>query len=649
MSNRCDLGHPWTGTANSRRDPSQRSSNLSGTGTTDGGTRATERVFDRPPPALSALPVPAPIRMRSAEPPAAQVRARVLGGPAGPLLCGLLALAACLWRVDGPVLWRDEIATWTVSRRDLPELVAVLGNVDASTGAYYVVMHGWTAVFGDSATAMRMPAVLAMAGAAACVAAHGRREFGPRAGLAAGIVFASLPSVSRYGQEARGYGFVCLTAATAVLLLARALERPGLRRWAAYAVSVAFLGLWHLVALAAVAGHVGYLLLRRREAWRGFAVAVVAGLAPLAPLFALAATQRVRQIEWIPRPELDSLQSLLPRLAASGPVAVGLAVLAIGAWTARPARGPVLPTAIFEPAFPRPRAKPGASPTARPGSRPVLAAVTATAVAPVAVVWAASLVGDTSFFLPRYLLFTLPAWAVLAGAGLGLLAQRLTPAVAAAVLVALVAAGVPDHRALRASGAHEQRDHPEPSDISWVDYAGVADIVRAGQRPGDGIVYSSIDQRLWHVDAGVEYYLRGDPVPRDVLAGRTGEDRDDLWTHDCLDPAACLDAVGAERIWLVAVVLRGAPADPYAAMPRDKALALRDRYHVVRSVAVAGAYVSLLERGATPSGGTADACAEGGQSPYRRWVFGDESRCAAGTGRAARTEPTGGGPGGRHG
>ncbi|UGQ13149.1 hypothetical protein LO772_05900 [Yinghuangia sp. ASG 101] len=162
---------------------------------------------------------------------------------------------------------------------------------------------------------------------------------------------------------------------------------------------------------------------------------------------------------------------------------------------------------------------------------------------------------------------------------------------------------------------------------SWIDYAGIAGIVRAGRRPGDGIVYSAVDQRLWHVDAGVEYYLRGEPRPRDILAGRTAEDRDDLWTYDCSAPAACLDAADADRVRLVAVVPRGTPVDPFTALLPSTAEELRARYHVVRGTAVAGAYVSLLERGPTPPG---TACGGNGRTPERRWAPRGEDRCAAG-------------------
>ena len=67
-----------------------------------------------------------------------------------------------------------------------------------------LLLHVWMAAFGDSADAMRAPSVLAMAGAAACVALIGRRLAGNRAGLLAGLVFALVPSVTRFAAACLG-------------------------------------------------------------------------------------------------------------------------------------------------------------------------------------------------------------------------------------------------------------------------------------------------------------------------------------------------------------------------------------------------------------------------------------------------------------
>ena len=62
-----------------------------------------------------------------------------------------------------------------------------------------------------------------MAVAAGFLAALGRRLVSTRAGLAAGLVFAVLPSVTWYAQNARSYALVTALATIASYLLVRAM------------------------------------------------------------------------------------------------------------------------------------------------------------------------------------------------------------------------------------------------------------------------------------------------------------------------------------------------------------------------------------------------------------------------------------------
>jgi hypothetical protein len=66
----------------------------------------------------------------------------------------------------------------------------------------------------------------------------------------------------------------------------------------------------------------------------------------------------------------------------------------------------------------------------------------------VAAVWLASQ-GTYSYFFPRYLLFTVGAWAVLAGIGLSRLDGRI--AAAAVLIVAILGAG--DQQVIRETGS----------------------------------------------------------------------------------------------------------------------------------------------------------------------------------------------------
>ncbi|MFF6782105.1 hypothetical protein [Streptomyces sp. NPDC012510] len=199
-------------------------------------------------------------------------------------------------------LWRDEAATWQVARRSTAEICRMLGNVDVVHGGYYLFMHAVFECFGPSTTALRLPSVLAMGVAAACVAVIGHRLAGMRTGLAGGMAFGLLPAVQFHLQEGRPYALVAAGAAISTLLLVTGLRRPvRTPHWAAYGATVLVIGLLNWLSLLILPAHLVTLLLAR--AGRGvrtrWAVAAAAATVCVLPLILFSRGQSA-QVSWIP-------------------------------------------------------------------------------------------------------------------------------------------------------------------------------------------------------------------------------------------------------------------------------------------------------------------------------------------------------------
>jgi len=493
----------------------------------------------------------------------------------------VVAAALGVYDIGVPQPWRDEFASWSAASRSLPQLWAMLHNIDAVLGVYYFGLHLWMAVFGDSATAMRLPSVLAMAAAAGVVALIGRRLAGGTAGLTSGLTFAVIPSVSRYAQEARPYAFAMLFAALATLMFLRALERPHWSRWAIYAVVLACAGVANLITVCVAAAHLLILLwdfVQRTVRvggdgtpetgralpggrldpqgspllllWR-FLVSVVVSAIIISPLVRAGHSQQGWQIGSQASPHVAQLigvnGGLWQELFASTPVAVVVMLLAVGGLLAAPdARRRVM--AGYALAF---------------------------AVAPVVAVWIISR-GPTSYWTFRYMLFSIVGWAVgaglcvafiaerLSGLGLSRLRDRVSPRFAlAAVLVIVVGLiGLHDQLAIRQNEAHNLWAYPEmPSNGEPVDYQAAAAVIAANERPGDRIAYQTSDLNHYQVDTSVAYYL-GDKVPPPVFQAYSQVEDNSLQPQECKDVAACI--TGTPRIWVV-FVDHLAP-DPFSAL-----------------------------------------------------------------------------------
>src|ERR1035438_5514249 len=220
--------------------------------------------------------------------------------------------------IAAAVMWRDELATWQAASRSLAQQWHMVHNVDAVLGVYYLGMHFWMALLGDSPAAMRAPSLIAMTGTAGLVALIGRRLGRPAAGLAGGMVFAVIPSVSRFAEEARPYAVVMFFSALATLLLLRALERPRWPRWVLYALAVAATGASNVLALCLLTGHALCAAMRcwrpgqdpagrRLEVALGFGLAALAGVTLDLPVIIAGHRQTAEQIGGLARPALSQL------------------------------------------------------------------------------------------------------------------------------------------------------------------------------------------------------------------------------------------------------------------------------------------------------------------------------------------------------
>ncbi|MGV9266233.1 glycosyltransferase family 39 protein [Kitasatospora sp. NPDC003701] len=479
------------------------------------------------------------------------------------------------YRLGTPELWRDEVATWTVATRPLGDLLGLLGHIDASNGAYYLLMHGWTSMFGDSAIALRLPSVLAMAGAAAFVALTAQRLFGGRvAAIGGGLLFTVVPLISRYAQEARSYALVTCAVAAATWFLLRALERPALRRWAPYCAAMAVAGVGHLISFATLAGQLAVVLLHlwrtrgaveRRLFWQ-YPLAVLVAALPVLPVVLLGSRQSGRQLGWIGTPTLYQLRHFGEPLFGSAPVFHTFVLLGLLALVL-------------------------------PGRRQASLQLLLLAVLPVVGVWLVSH-GSTSYFVERYLLFTVPAWAALAGGGVQAVYTTVAAAArrsrtprqvrAAGALLALGLVAVPALVALpkqssvRYAGSHSFSREP---------YRAAADLITAGYRPGDGLATPLGDQSWAMVEQGVSYYLPEDVRPFPVFVERSALAAQDLFPTACPQPAACLGQ--GQRTWLLVL---GDTTEPLSAVPPEQAQALRARYGPPdRVMPLGGVTLALLD------------------------------------------------------
>jgi mannosyltransferase len=250
----------------------------------------------------------------------------------------VVTLAITLFDLSGSSYWRDETATVAATTLSFPRMVLMLGHVDAVHGLFYSVEWCVARLFGTSEDALRWPSAVAMACAALGITVIGRRLMSVSAGVLAGLVFAALPMVSWIGQNARSDAMVVAAAVLASYLLLVVIEHPGRWQLVAYALAIALMGYLNLVSLLLVPAHavtVGLFVLadsrekgqvRTRQLFGRWALAAIAGIIATTPVVVFGWRER-SQIGWISAPGWSSVQPLLFALTTGS--AFSVAVISI--------------------------------------------------------------------------------------------------------------------------------------------------------------------------------------------------------------------------------------------------------------------------------------------------------------------------------
>lgn len=451
----------------------------------------------------------------------------------------VVALAVGLAGVWRPGLWEDEAATWSAATRSMGQLMELVERKDMVLMPYYAIVHYWSVV-STSEWWLRMPSVLAAAGAAGLTAALGRRLYSARAGLLAGLVLAIIPAFSRYAQEARPYALVMLFAVLSSWLLLVALDTGGAARWALYSLSLVGLGFLHLLALLLVLAHGAEVAARtRREGARGaLGPWLVAGVAAATPLAWLAwhARQQQAALPW-ETPGWKELQGLLPDVLGAS----ALAFVLFGM---------------------------------------VLVGLRARHLSPLVLWWllapAAVLLLVSQFlplYNPRYLVLCVPALALLVGAALAEIHPRLAGTVVA--VLALLAA--PTQILLREPDGHSQ------------DYRTA---VSAMRDPAAAVIFGTTWMR-----PGFYYYWRdGRNHSNDALLAKPLAESPWFGGSEIRPQQFAAKFGRFNHVWFVR---KGHPADDFAGLTgpdRQKAKVLRRTFRQVRRIQVRGLTLSLYER-----------------------------------------------------
>jgi mannosyltransferase len=432
----------------------------------------------------------------------------------------VVAAVLVLWGIGQESLWRDEVASVTITGRPIGSMWHVIVHHESNMALFDLILHAWQWL-GHGDGFLRLPSALFAIATVPVAMLVARRLGGDVAAAVAGLVLALNGFVALFGQQVRGYSLTMLLAAVAALTLLRALESGRRRDWALWALTIAALPYTHLLGILIVVAQVASLALYpwRRLPVRSLAASLAGAGVLWLPIAIFMTIGDHNRTSWVPPIGRALVRQTVEALAGDMAMFLLLVVAALvvfGALVATLRRDRALSEDAWRLALP----------LCWVAIPPVLLGIICLA---------------QQTWVDRYLIGIVPAFGVVAGLAVSVLRERLGT-VAAVALAAVLALG-----ALRATAGES---HPA---VTGDDLRGAATFVAAHTQPDDRLIYAPAFARV-----GLQYYLERDGggparVPRDLALDprQTAVIRGDLFARELPAPEIATRIRAARRLWVL--------------------------------------------------------------------------------------------------
>lgn len=257
----------------------------------------------------------------------------------------LAIIAVCFWINPFASMWFDEAYTAKVAQQSIPALIHS-SVIDVHPPLYYLLLKGWSALFGQSDFALRSLSMVAGALAGGVTLLLIRRLFGGKVMLGAlpFIVFA--PFLLRYDIEARMYALASLIGVVATYALVVAVHAKRVLPWLTYGVLV-LVGMMTLYYLALIwLIHLAWVAWRHRSTLLPLITTYIGAALVFLPWFVLCWPNIQRAGLWVGPPTIVDQYNVFSLMLAYTPVWVTtpltlslvigalllLVILGVGVW-----------------------------------------------------------------------------------------------------------------------------------------------------------------------------------------------------------------------------------------------------------------------------------------------------------------------------
>ena len=137
----------------------------------------------------------------------------------------MLAVILRIYLIGNHGLWQDELSSLRFAKFSLTELIREVAAIDNHPPTYYIILHYWISIFGESEASLRMPSAIFSVLSVLYTYKVGKMLFNTRVAEMAGLLLAVSAFSIYYAQEARMYSFLAFTSVLSLYFLLKYLDK----------------------------------------------------------------------------------------------------------------------------------------------------------------------------------------------------------------------------------------------------------------------------------------------------------------------------------------------------------------------------------------------------------------------------------------
>jgi len=226
----------------------------------------------------------------------------------------LVGLFLRVYNLGANNLWLDEAIAVYIAKLGLSQFAQAQPAIELNPPLYFVILHYWAILFGDSEFAVRFLSVVFGVLAIPMIYVVGRQLFDEEAGLVGALILALSSFNVQFSQEARMYSLMLLLTLLSMFFFARFLRKSNLSISGGYILVTTLLLYTHVFGLFVVVAQNIYvlaLLFLRREnpfplrRWIAFQAIILALFAPWIRIL-ISHISTVQGGFWVPLPTLGT-------------------------------------------------------------------------------------------------------------------------------------------------------------------------------------------------------------------------------------------------------------------------------------------------------------------------------------------------------